>query len=270
MTTSSTSLPIAAPTPEKRVMSQTPQEKAASDSFRKGTEAMNHKNWGYAIECFSTCSKLVPDNVLYRQSRHGCLRKSYNDNGTGAKMAGMRLMGVKGRIKTSRMKKDWKSIEAAAEEGLAVNPWDAQLYYDLGEAAEQLDYGQVARYALERAVELDRNNVDYNRRLGAVLFEKGDYKPARACFERIYKLVPTDGEARTMMSKCDAMQVLDTKKVQDAQSTRDVKVEQPTAPVNAYEEDRKARKGQQKSADAPGESEEADLIHGVRTVTERG
>lgn len=245
-------------------MSQTPQEKAAADSFRKGTEAMNHKNWDYAIECFLTCSKLVPDNVLYRQSRHGCIRKSYNDNGSGAKMAGMRLMGVKSRIKTGRLKKDWKSVEVAAEDGLMVNPWDAQLYFDLGEAAEHLDNGPVARYALERAVELDRNNVDYNRKLGAVLFERGDYKPARACFERIYKLVPTDGESRTMMSKCDAMQVLDTKNVQNAQSTRDVKVEQPAAPVNAYEEDRKARKGQPKAADAPGESAEADLVHAIR------
>jgi tetratricopeptide (TPR) repeat protein len=57
--------------------------------------------------------------------------------------------------------------------------------------------------------------------------------------------------------------MLDRKGLEDAESTRDVKVE-PTQPVNAYEEDRRARKGQQKSADAPGESAEADLIHAIR------
>ena len=70
------------------------REKGAQDWFRKGTEAMNHKNWDYAIECFTNCVRLMPEHLLYRQSKHGCLRKLYNDNGSGAKMAGMRLMGV--------------------------------------------------------------------------------------------------------------------------------------------------------------------------------
>jgi TolA-binding protein len=87
-------------------------------------------------------------------------------------------------------------------------------------------------------VELDRENVDYNRRLGNFLFERRDYKPARACFERVYKLVPTDNEARSMMSRIDAVSVLDRKGLEDAESTRDVAVEQPAQPVNAYEEDR--------------------------------
>ena len=87
------------------------REKGAQDWFRKGTEAMNHKSWDYAIECFTNCVRLMPEHLLYRQSKHGCLRKLYNDNGSGAKMAGMRLMGVKTRLKKSRMQKDWKNLE---------------------------------------------------------------------------------------------------------------------------------------------------------------
>ncbi len=240
------------------------REKGGAEWYRKGTEAMQHKNWSYAIECFSNCARLVPDNVLYRQARIGCIRKSYDDNGTGARMAGMRLMGVKGRIKKSRMSKDWKGVEAAAEEGLLVNPWDAQLFFDLGEATEALQNTGVARYALESALQLDKENVEYNRKLGAFLFERRDYKPARACYERVYKLVPTDSEARSMLGRIDAVSVLDRKGLEDAESTRDVMVEQPAAPVNAYEEDRRARKGQTKSADAPGESAETDLVHAIR------
>ncbi|MFN9039758.1 MAG: hypothetical protein ACK5YO_25905, partial [Planctomyces sp.] len=101
-----------------------------------------------------------------------------------------------------------------------------------------------------------------NRTLGAFLFERRDYKPARACYERIYKLVPTDSEARAMLGRIDAVSMLDRIRLDYAESTRDVKVE-PTQPVNAYEEDRRARKGQQKTADAPGESAEADLIHAI-------
>ena len=128
------------------------REKGGAEWYRKGTEAMQHKNWNYAVECFTNCTKLVPDNLLYRQSRVGCIRKSYNDNGTGGKMASMRLMGVRTRIKKSRLSKDWKSIEAAAEEGLLINPWDAQLFFDLGEALAAQENHGVARFALEKAV----------------------------------------------------------------------------------------------------------------------
>ena len=237
--------------------------KGAQDWFRKGTEAMNHKNWDYAIECFTNCIRLMPEHLVYRQSKHGCLRKLYNDNGSGAKMAGMRLMGVKGRLKKSRMQKDWKNVEATAEEGLLTNPWDANLWFDLGDACANQQNFNVARYAFERAVEYDKDNVDFNRRLGGFLFEQRDYKAARQYFERVYKLVPTDGEARTMMSRCDAESTM-VKGYNDAENTRDVKVEAPAAPMNAYEADRLARKGGPKTADAPGESAESDMLHAIR------
>jgi tetratricopeptide (TPR) repeat protein len=239
------------------------RERGATEWFRKATEAMNKKSWDYAIECFSNCSRLVPENLLYRQSRHGCIRKLYNDNGSGAKMAGMRLMGVKGRIKKCRLQKDWKGVEAAAEEGLLINPWDAALMYDLGEACLHQTNNSVGRYALERAVEYDKDNVEYNKRLGQFLFDTRDFKASRVCWERIYKLVPTDSDARAMMGRCDAESTMQ-KGYDDASNTRDVKVEQPAAPVNAYEADRQARRGAPKPADAPGESVEADLLHAIR------
>ena len=238
--------------------------KGAQDWFKKGSEAMNHKNWDYAIKAFGMCVVLMPEMLLYRQSKHGCVRKGYNDNGSGAKMAGMRLMGIRGRIKKCRMQKDWKGVETAAEEGLLVNPWDAQLMFDLGDACENQQNMQIARYGLERAVEYDKNNIEYNRRLGHLLVERRDYKPARSCFERIYKLDSNDGDARSMMSRIDAESTMDRGGYDNAENTRDVKNEQPAAPVNAYEADRQARKGTPKAADAPGESEEADLLHAIR------
>jgi tetratricopeptide (TPR) repeat protein len=117
---------------------------------------------------------------------------------------------------------------------------------------------------LERAVEYDKDNIEYNRRLGHLLIERRDYKPARACFERIYKLDPNDSDARSMMSRIDAEATMDRGGYDNAENTRDVKVEQPVAPVNAYEADRQARKGTPKVADAPGESDETDLLHAIR------
>lgn len=238
--------------------------KGAQEWFRKATEAMNHQNWDYAVECLTNCVRLVPANVMYRQTRHGNLRKKYGDNGTGARMAGVKLMSVKGKLKKSRMQKDWKNLDLLAEEGLMVNPWDAALYFDLGEANLELENFEVAKYALHRAVELDQGNVDYNRRYGHFLHQQRDYKGSEACFRRIQKVIPTDTESRSMINTLQAESVMDRGGYGNAETTRDVKAEQQ-APVNAYEQDRIARKGgSPKPADAPGESAEADLLHAIR------
>lgn len=240
------------------------REKGAQHWYKKGAEAMGHKNWDYAIKAFGNAAALMPEVLLYRQNKHGCIRKSFNENGTGAKMAGMRLMGIRGRIKKCRMQKDWKGVETAAEEGLLVNPWDAQLMFDLGDSCQTQQNTSVARYGFERAVEYDKDNIEYNRRLGNLLFELRDYKAARACFERIYKLDSNDGEARSMMSRIDAESTMDIGGYDNAENTRDVKVEQPEVRKNAYDEDREGRGGKPKAADAPGESDEADLLHAIR------
>lgn len=238
--------------------------KGAQEWFRKATEAMNHQNWDYAVECLTNCVRLVPDNVMYRQTRHGCLRKKYDDNGSGARMAGMKLMGVRGKLKKYRMQKDWKSVDATAEEGLNVNPWDAAFYFDIGEANLEIENFEVAKYGFQRAVELDQTSVEYLRRYGHFLRERRDYKSAITCFQRVQKLIPTDTEARSMMNKLQAESAMDRGGYGNAETTKDVKTE-PQPAVNAYEEDRRARKGASaKPADAPGESVEADLLHAIR------
>jgi hypothetical protein len=133
-------------------------KKLAADCFRRGTEAMQKQNWDYAIQMFSQCVRLVPDNLLFRQTLRGAERKKYGDNKTGAKMTGMKLMGPRGRIKKGQMKKEWNLVDLACEEGLAINPWDAQLNGDLGAACVHLEFKEIAVYAYECAVENDSNN----------------------------------------------------------------------------------------------------------------
>ena len=240
------------------------RDKGAQEWFRKGTEAMGHGSWDYAIECFGNCVRIKPDNPAFRQTKHGCIRKSYDENGSGARMGTMKLMGPKGRIKKCRMQKDWSGVDAAAEDGLLVNPWDAQLYFDLGEAALELQRDEVAKYALARAVELDQQNVDYLKRLGYFLRDRGDYSPAISCFQRALKINQTDTESRSMLNKLQAESAMDRGGYDKAETTRDVRQEAPAAPVNAYEQDRIARKGGGPKAEAPGESAESDLIHAIR------
>lgn len=238
---------------------------AAQEWYKKGTDAMSRQTWDFAVECFSNAVKMKPDNVLYRQTKHLACRKMHGDNGTGARMAGMKLMGIRGKAKKARMNKDWKTLDTVAEEGMAVNPWDATLLGDIGLSASELDRGEIAVYAYDKAVEADANNVEYLAAWGEALRERGEYKKARNCFERIYKIDPANGVARSMMSQIDAESVMDRGGYDKADSTRDVKSEDSKAEeVNAYEADRRARKGQQKESVAPGESVEMDLKAAIR------
>ena len=240
-----------------------PLGSAAQEWFRKGTDAMNRQNWDFAIECFTNAVKMKPDAVLFRQTKHLCCRKMYGDNGTGAKMAGMKLMGTRSKIKKARAKEDWATLDELAEEGIPVNPWDAQLFADLGEASAQLDRGEIAKYAFSKAVEIDRQNIEFLKRLGHVLHERGEYKEARACFKKIYELDPSNSDARSMMGRIDADMVMDRGNYDKAKSTQDVKVEKEA--TNAYEEDRRARRGRaQNQSVAPGESVEMDLRAAIR------
>ena len=241
---------------------QDPLAGAAQEWFKRGTDAMGRQNWAFAVECFSNSIKMKPDVPLYRQSKLGCCRKMHGDNGTGAKMAGMKLMGVRGKIKKARMQKDWKAFDALVEDGLAVNPWDAQLLADLGQAAAELDRSEIAKFGYSEAVKIDGKNTEFLRGLGYVLYNRREFKDARTCFKRIYDIDPSDGDARSMMSKCDADGTIHAANYDTAKSTQEVKVDQE--PTNAYEADRRARKGQQKDSVAPGESAEMDLRAAIR------
>ena len=97
-------------------MSDNDRKRIAAECFRKGTEAMNKENWDYAIDMFSKSMLMEADNLMFRQTRHGCIRKKYKDNGTGAKMAGMKLMKFRGKIKKALGKEEWDAADKLAEE----------------------------------------------------------------------------------------------------------------------------------------------------------
>lgn len=246
-------------------MAKTDQD-IANDCYRKGTEAMGKGGWDYAINMFSLAITKAPKNILYRQARHGCIRKKYDDNGTGMKLSKMKIMGPRGKMKKAQKKKDWAAADKAAEDALAINPWDAQTMFDLGKILQERGCDDVAVYALTRAVEYERDNIEFNRGLGELLLSRGEFPNARSCYERIYKLNPEDAEARKALGEIDAKSVLDSHRggYEEAATTKDVKVKQ-----NAYEEDRQARKaGMQAGVDGPGQSEEADLQRLIRKEPE--
>jgi len=236
------------------------KKKIAADCWKKGSEAMSKENWDYAIEMFGKSVMLVPDNLLYRQTLRGVERKKYGDNGSGAKMAGLRLTKVKTRIKTSRLKKNWDAVDRAVEDGLKINPWEATLLFELGVAARERGFSEVATDAMRNAVANDTKNKMFARELAELLESRGDYSEASKIWQRLAKLDPTDAEARTKAMQVLTDNVIDRGGYEGAETTRDAMADDEVA--------KRLGTATGGPADGPGQSEEADLVHQVRREPE--
>ncbi|MCC7424878.1 MAG: tetratricopeptide repeat protein [Planctomycetaceae bacterium] len=244
--------------------SDTDKRRIAAMCWKRGTEAMNSQNWDYSVEMFAQAALLVPDNVLYRQSLRGVEQKKYNNNKTGARFAGTKLVTIRGRIKKSQFSENWVDVDAAAEEGLKVNPWDPGMNAAMALACDKRGFSDCAVFGYTSALEGEPENKEWLRALGFVLEARGEYPKARACFERIYKLDPYDGEARSKMSQLDASHTIKKTGLQDAESTRDQATSNTSG--RAYDEadgklDKKRGAG---AADGPGMSLEADLLRAIK------
>ena len=131
------------------------ERQVAQDCFKRGTAAMMNQNWEYACQMFRTAVELVPGNLLFRRSLRGVTERRYQDNGTGASMASMKLRTTKASIRECQMRGDWKSIAKLCESGLAINSWDHALHLDLGNALRSMGYEEVAVWCFQRAAELE-------------------------------------------------------------------------------------------------------------------
>jgi len=229
-------------------------KKIAAECFKRGNEAIPKGNWDYAIEMYSTAVKMVPDNLMFRQTLRMTEQKKYGNNGKGAAMASMRLMGIRGKIKKARYNKAWDTVAEAAEEGLAINPWDPQLNADLGDACRELEYQEVAVFAYEESLKSDPTSKDVNTSLATLLEERGEYVRASSCWERILKADPLNGEARSKITALQAKSVMDRGGYETAENTRGVMADHEVA----------RRLGLSKDVDGPGQSTEADLQRAIR------
>jgi tetratricopeptide (TPR) repeat protein len=171
------------------------EREMSNTCFQRANEAALKQNYDYAITMYTQCCKLCPDNLLYRQSLHGVLKKKYGDNKKGSRMAAVRVMGPKGKIKRAQLQKNYLQVVDYCEEGLQYNPWDVGLLSDEAEALAKLGYSDIAVFVLTEALQVDSENPAVNRQLGQVYEDMGEFEKAITCWSRVKKAVPADEEA---------------------------------------------------------------------------
>ncbi len=236
--------------------------KFAADCFKKATEAMAKQNWDYAIEMFGVAVKMKPGIVTYRQALRGVERKKYKDNKTGASMAFLKLNSIRSKIKKARGAKNWAEMDQAAEEGLTVNPWDAQFNADLGEAARERGFDEVATFAYETATATDGapENKDFLIALASMYERRRDYTSAVKTLEKIMRIDPLNGAVRSKIQALGADEVIDRGGYEDAKDTKGVQ----TGIKQGYEESVKGGSKSSHEMLAPGESVENDLQRAIK------
>jgi tetratricopeptide (TPR) repeat protein len=241
------------------------KKKIAADCWMKGNQALAKGNFDYAIEMYGKAVQLAPDNLSFRQSLRGAEYHKYDNNKSGAKFASVRLTGTRNTVRKARGKKDWTALDQAAEEGLTVNPWDAQLNADVGEACYNLGYFEVAEFSYQRAVESNEECKEYLHKLCEINAERGNWKKAIECARRLTKLEPNNGKLRALLTGLEAKQVMDRGGYDGAKSTQEVR-------RNAYDDYRPAtEKYVPDTVAGPGVSQEQDLRRAIRKgPTEKG
>lgn len=63
---------------------------------------------------------------------------------------------------------DWEAVDRAAEQGLAVDPWDVDLQVELGRASEARGHREVAAFAYRSVLEAAPDRADIRERLAAL------------------------------------------------------------------------------------------------------
>lgn len=231
------------------------RSKIAADCWKRSTEVALKEQWDYAIELVSKSVLIAPENLIYRQTLRGYEYKKYNGNKKGARTGKMKLFGIRGRIKKSKITKDWKSVDRLAEEGLTINPWDAHLNANLAEACQNIGYQEIADFSYRNALESDPDNKNYLHSLSELMEERGNYTEAIGIYQKLAKLDPSNNNIKSKLNQLSADHVMQRGGYEDAKSTQELKTE--------YDYDR-VRPTQQTEEIGPGDSPEADLERAIR------
>lgn len=198
------------------------KRKMLQQCFEHGSKSSAGGSFDYAAQMFGQCVIGDPSNMLYAQNFLANLQKKYNNNKTGAKLAGVRSATSKGSVKTAAMKKDWLGVITAGLEVLKINPWDTGTLGHMGIACENLGFDECQIVYLKGALEADIKEPETNRLLGRALAKQGQFDQAIACWMRVQQAKPTDEEARRAIADLQVRKTIEKGGYEDAESSTQV------------------------------------------------
>lgn len=188
----------------------------AATFFQYGNDAALKGNYDYAIEMYKRACKLVPDNLVYRQSLRGIERRKFNNDPSKVGM----LVGAKTqpiRLKAKAVKSRGRHAEVIEilEDVFVVNPWDVSAAWESAEAAEHLGLLNLAQWLVE-SVQNVTKDVNFHKYAGHIHETCESWAKAIQCWETVRKLSPNDQEVSRKINALSANSTIKRANYEDA------------------------------------------------------
>jgi tetratricopeptide (TPR) repeat protein len=178
---------------------QTPnpqQQERAKVYFEKANDAAMKSNFDYAMDMYREALKLVPDNLLYRQSLRGVERRKFgNEPSRVSRLVGPRVQSIRLGAKTSKAKHKWLDVLETCEDAFKHDPWNVGVAEDMADAAEQLGWLPLAKWVLESVFTHAGDSASFLRHAAHVYELNENWEQASHCWERVRKVDPKDQDA---------------------------------------------------------------------------
>ena len=200
--------------------SKPPDLQKAKTLFDYGTDAAQKGNHDYAIDMMKQCCKLVPDNLVYRQTLRGVERRKFNnDPGKVGMLVGAKNQPIMFRAKNARTKQRFAEAIELCEDAFVNNPWDVGAARVAAEAAEGLGFGGVAQWLVESVLAVTKD-VDFLKYAARVFEDNESWAKAIACWEKVKQLHPNDQDANRQINALSASSTIKRAKLDDALDDR--------------------------------------------------
>ena len=203
----------------------TNQRSRLQKCFEHGSMLSAKGEFDYADAMFRQCVSGDPANLIYTQNLLTNLKKKYNNNKKGAKMAGLRTAGAKARLKKAQVKKNWVNAIKAGLECLHFNPWDAGALGEIAKACEALEIPESQIEYLKIALEGDLKNIGLNRSAANAFAKIAHFDEAIACLERIAAQQPKNQEVAREINQMTVNKTIHRGGYDHAETSIDVSVE---------------------------------------------
>lgn len=171
------------------------QRRIAAENFERARQVLLTGNHDYGISLLTTCCKLDPANILYRQTLRRAQKEKYGNNLRGSRFAFLTTGRHRARLKGAKASRDYLRVLEHGEAILTRNPWDMGTQMDMAEAFDALGLLDLAVFSLDQARQKYPKDPTLNRALARLFEKRGDFQKAIVLWQLVREANPTDVEA---------------------------------------------------------------------------
>lgn len=162
----------------------------------------------YARDLFKQCIVEDPGNLIYLQHFLANLAQKYNNNKSGARLAGMKIRSGRSALVKAAGKGQWREAFEAAADALAINPWDTPTLIALADVCQQIGSPESEIFLMRWAMDVDPKDPVVNRRAAIGYARLGQFDNAIGCWRRVLAAKPLDEEASKAVSQLSVEQTI--------------------------------------------------------------